>query len=174
MNEFARNKNRTYRLKWMFWTCLLVMGAVSCNDPCDPPDVEKINALYFRLETGEDGFSDEQLDNAIMIRFQSFGDSVIGDTMEFNGEFFEGSRDELLISRNYPWRGDETAPFYPNFDYRFTDPDSSFNVLISNIEIEGTYFDQEDCDYQNLKKTFEVDSQQVNMTGSQEFYPLSP
>lgn len=151
---------------------LLVLGT-ACTKDCDAPPVDDINALYLRLKTGGDnGFSEEELSSLYLVRyFDVPGDSLTfpADTLHF-ASFYEGSDNKIRISNDTPFRNDSL--FFVRYNYGFYfEADSNLSVMLTDIQLEGGYI--EDCDYENRRKTFRINDQEVNRSGSQDYYEIT-
>jgi len=151
-----------------FLFVLLVL--LSCEEKCDEPDIEKINSLYIELKQGgSDGFFEDELNSIYFVRYVPNSNPFVADTAYPNGFFPEGEG-KFLINDTYPFRN-ETPPYWVVFGYEIVDPTTEFSTRIQDIELEGMY--DGDCGYTNIKKTFTVDSQLVDMSGSQDYFLIT-
>jgi len=150
---------------------LFVLSALfSCEEKCDEPDIESINSIYIELKQGgSDGFSEEELDSIYFVRYVPNSNPLVADTAYPDG-FFTDGESKFRINDTYPFRN-ETPPYWVVFGYEIIEPMSGFSTRIQDIELEGMY--DGECGYTNVKKTFTVDSQLVDMSGSQEFYVVT-
>jgi len=149
---------------------IVLLALYSCDQKCDEPDIERINSIYIELKQGgSDGFSEEELDNIFFIRYVPNSNPLVADTAYPQGFYPEGNN-KFLINDSYPFRN-ETPPYWVVFGYEIIEPSSGFSTRIQDIDLEGMY--DGDCGYNNVKKTFTVDSVPVDMSGSQEFYVVT-
>lgn len=145
----------------------VLLGLYSCEEKCDEPDIERINSIYIELKQGgSDGFTEDELNNIYFVRYVPNSNPLVADTSYPNGFFPEGEG-RFLINDSYPFRNEE-PPYWVVFGYEIIEPNSGFSTRIQDIELDGMY--DGDCGYNNIKKTFTVDSVPVDMSGSQEFY----
>lgn len=164
---FARQM-RTYSTLFLYF--LLALISISCEQKCDEPDIERINSIYIQLKQGgSDGFSASELDSIYFVRYVPGSNPIIADTAYPDGYFPEGEG-KFLINDTYPFINEE-PPYWVVFGYEIVEPSSDFSTKIEGIDLKGMY--DGDCGYNNVKKTFLVDSQEVDMSGSQEFYLIT-
>jgi len=141
-----------------------------CTEKCEEPDISRINSVYIELkEGGEDGFTDAELDSIIIVRYIPFSAPLVADTLVTNGDFPEGDN-KFLINDEYPFVN-ATPPYYVVYGYEIIETSSLFSTRIEGIELEGVY--DGECDYMNVEKTFLVDSNEVDMSGSTDFYQIT-
>jgi len=151
---------------------LTVMAFItSCKTECDEPDVDGINALYlqFAIDGAAGSFSPSELDDVYMVRFQeapfdSFNFPV--DTLNLSALGLLEGGNRLRISRNIPDFGIEGPPYYTSFKYRFHSYSDDWEVRLQSINLEGSYTDDEECDYENFSKTFFLNSDSIDATAS--------
>lgn len=141
-----------------------------CTEPCQEPDIQQINALYFELDQGPQGFSSESLEQIFIVRYVPFSEPLIADTTYPNGNFPEGSG-RFFINDRFPFRNQE-SPYFTNFWYQIEDPLTGTVFTVSNIELNGLYTG--DCEYINLAKRFVLNGDTLDRGGSQDFVVLSP
>ncbi|MDA0973744.1 MAG: hypothetical protein O2867_08430 [Bacteroidetes bacterium] len=168
----------TYHTLRFFWILLLgsALFLTSCEDACDTPDVDAINAIYLQFDTSGDpgSFQMEELDSVYMVRFQiadfdSFNFPV--DTFNlFENEFYEDPY-KVRLSRDFPRGLIEGPPYYTDFMYLFQSYGQDFRVRLQSIELDGGYTD--DCTYVNREKSFVLNDDTLDQTGSTEFVLMS-
>lgn len=147
-----------------------ILAFTACEEKCEEPDIQAINALYFELKQGgEDGFTPEELDQIYFIRFVPFSEPLIADTLYTYGSYPEGEG-KFLINDTYPFRN-EQSPYYTVYGYMVKDLGSNYTDTIQNIELGGRY--DGDCGYDNILKKYTVNGDTVDMSGSQEPYLLT-
>lgn len=147
-----------------------ILAFTACEEKCEEPDIQAINALYFELKQGgEDGFTPEELDQIYFIRFVPFSEPLIADTLYTYGSYPEGEG-KFLINDTYPFRN-EQSPYYTVYGYMVKDLGSNYTDTIQNIELGGRY--DGDCGYDNILKRYTVNGDTVDMSGSQEPYLLT-
>lgn len=158
-------------------TAFLLLSAfvvlASCTKICDEPPVDDLNALYLKFNTeGEDSFTEEELESFYMVRyFDVPGDSLTfpDDTVFYHGHFYEGSAGQIRLSNHIPFRNDSI--FYVRYNYGlYFESDSTLSYIITDIDLEGTYVGE--CDYENVKKTFHINDQLVDMSASTDYYEI--
>ncbi len=143
---------------------------IGCTEKCEEPDISRINSIYIELKQGgEDGFTDSELDSIIIVRYVPFSAPLIADTLVTNGDF-PGGENKFFINDEYPYVN-ATPPYYVVFGYEIIETSSAFSTRIEGIELEGVY--DGECDYMNVKKTFLVDSNEVDMSGSTDYYQIT-
>lgn len=143
---------------------------VSCSPKCDEPDIKRINSLYFELkQDGGDGFTQNQLDSIYYVRYVPGSNPLIADTVYPSGYFPEGDA-KFLINDDFPFLN-EQPPYFVVFGYQVVDPTTEFTTSIQDIELQGAY--DGDCGYTNSMKFFTIDSQEVDMGGSNDFYLIT-
>lgn len=147
-----------------------VLFLSACSEECDEPDIQAINALYFELKQGgEDGFTQEALDQLYVVRFVPFSDPLVADTTYLNGNYPEGEG-RLFINDEFPFLNSQ-SPYFTVYGYMLIDPTTGYVGNIENIELKGEY--DGDCGYNNLEKKFTFNGEEVDMGGSQDYYPVS-
>lgn len=152
---------------------ILVFSALlsgACSKECNEPDIQKINALYFELKKGgEDGFTQEQLDSAFIVRFVPFSQPLIADTMYLYGKYTDGDG-RFFINDEFPFLNYQ-SPYFPTFGYMVVDPLTGFVGTIENIDLKGEY--DGDCHYENLDKNFTYNGEPYNYGGSEEYFLIT-
>jgi len=152
------------------FSVIVLLALASCEQKCDEPDIERINSVHIQLkEGGSDGFTEGELNDIFFIRYVPNSNPLVADTSYPNGFFPEGDG-RFLINDSYPFRNEE-PPYWVVYGYEIVEPNSGFRTRIQDIELEGMY--DGDCGYNNIKKTFTVDSIPVDMSGSQDFYVVT-
>ena len=144
----------------------------ACKKDCKNPDVDAINAIYLQFDTsGEPGsFTVNELDSLYMVRFeQAQYDSFIFpvDTLNFSSAGFYGPDYTVRLSRDYPSGLSEGPPYYTDYMYLFQSYGETFKVRLENIELDGSY--TEDCEYISRKKSFVLNDDTLDVTGSTAF-----
>lgn len=152
---------------------LVAMGAViclhGCIEPCEAPEVEAINALYFEFaRDGDSGFSEEQINNMYIARFFPAIDTIISDTFFLGGNYPLGSG-QFYINNHFPFEN-KSAPYFPFYRYEIFTADLTTIHVVDSIDLDGSYID--DCTYANKGKTFLLDGQFTDRSGSREFVKL--
>ncbi len=150
---------------------LFVIGlTVSCSKECDEPDIQAINALYFELVEGEDGFTPEAIDQIYIVRFVPFSEPFVADTLFLEGNYPSG-RGKFFINDVFPFVNSQ-SPYFTIYGYLIVDPTTGYVGNVENISLLGEY--DGDCGYNNLEKNFTFNGEEVDMGGSQAFFPVSP
>src|SRR5690606_1861369 len=158
-------KKRKYLLLTL---TVLTFGA--CSEKCEEPDIQAINAIYFELQNGgENGFSAEELDAVYFVRYIPFSEPLIADTLIPNGFFPEGEG-RFLINDTYPFNNSQ-SPYFTVYGNLVVEPTTGYVANIENIELKGEY--DGDCGYFNTKKRFTLNGDTIDVSGSQEFTPLT-
>jgi len=144
----------------------------SCKKPCTEPDVDALNALYLQFDTsGEPGsFTMNELDSLYMVRFQQADfDSFIFpvDTLNIYEVGFYQEGNKLRISRDFPRGLPSGPPYYTDYMYLFKGRGENYTVRLQNIELDGGY--TEDCIYIARMKSFVLNDDTLDVTGSTEF-----
>jgi len=152
--------------------CLVALSTAffGCSEDCDEPDIAAINALYFELDRGPDGFSEEALDEVFIVRIIPFSDPLVADTVFLQGNFPSG-RGRFFINDEFPFVNTQ-SPYFTIYNYLVVDPTTSFGANIETIELEGEY--DGDCGYNNIAKRFTYNGVEMDMGGSQEFFLITP
>lgn len=149
---------------------LAIFLFAACEEKCDDPDISAINALYFELKQGgENGFSPEELNQVYFVRFIPFSNPLIADTLYPNGSY-PGGVGKFFINNTYPFRNAQ-SPYFPVYGYMVIEPSSNYVDTIQNIDLGGRY--DGDCGYDNILKTYTINSDSVDMSGSQAYYLLT-
>lgn len=157
-------------MKIFYFILAVAIFAIGCTEKCEEPDISQINSLYIELKKGgEDGFTDTELDSIIIVRYVPNSAPLIADTLVTNGDF-PLDDNKFPINDEYPYVN-ATPPYWVVFGYEIIETTSLFSTRIEGIELDGEY--DGECDYTNLKKTFLVDSNEVDMTGSTDFYQIT-
>ncbi len=142
----------------------------SCTEKCEEPDIQSINALHFELQNGGDnGFTADELDAIYFVRYIPFSEPLIADTLYSNGIYPLGEG-RFLINDRFPFNNDQ-SPYYTVYGYLVVDPTTGYVANIENIELGGAY--DGDCGYTNTLKRFSLDGDTIDVSGSQEFIPLT-
>ncbi|NND94152.1 MAG: hypothetical protein HKN45_04755 [Flavobacteriales bacterium] len=155
---------------------ILVCGVFhSCEEECTPVDVDDLNAIYLRFSTdGSPGsFDPFELDSIYYIRFQeSFLDSFNFpvDTIELYQLGFYDEDYGLRLSRGFPQGLPSGPPYYSEYKYLFMSRGQSWQVRLQQIEINGGYLD--DCTYETRNKSFVLNDDTIDATGSTAFIPV--
>lgn len=148
----------------------LILGFASCGKKCDEPDIQAINALYFELKQGgDDGFTDEALDEVYIVRFVPFSEPLVADTAYPNGNFPSG-KGRFFINDEFPFINNQ-SPYFTVYGYLVVDPTTGYVGSIENIELVGEY--DGDCGYNNIEKFFTFNGEEVDMGGTQDFYLIA-
>lgn len=161
------------RMKNFLCLTVIVSAAVifsACSKKCDDPDVQAINALYFELDQGPGGFTDEALDEIFIVRFVPFSEPLLSDTAFLEGNYPSG-RGRFYINDEFPFVNRQ-SPYFTIYGYTIVDPTTSYGGVIENIELVGEY--DGDCDYNNISKRFTFNNDSIDMGGTQDFYLVTP
>jgi len=154
----------------------LVLGFMSlfiaCEKDCPEQDVDSLNAIYLQFKTdGDNAFTSGQLSTMFMVRFQT--DTL--DTLSFQADTFFYGQDgyyaddyKIRLSKFLPQWEEAGAPYYSAYNYSFQNASGDFNIIMRDIELEGSY-DDEDCIYTNTKKQFILNEQTIDVSGSTEY-----
>lgn len=149
---------------------ITTLGFNACSEKCDEPDIGAINGLYFELQQGgENGFTPEELNQIYFVRFIPFSEPLIADTFYAQGSYPLGLG-KFVINDSYPFRN-EQSPYYTVYGYQVVDPVTSFAANIENIKLGGQY--DGDCGYDNTLKTYTLNGDSVDMSGSMAYYPIT-
>gem|GEM_PF-2328076 len=159
-----------FRLKMKYLLVPIILMLISCSPECDEPNITDINSLKFQLDIdGENGFLSFELQYVYLVRFVPFSDPLVADTAYLNGVFPDGPG-MFSINDEFPFLN-PGAPYYPVYGYQVVDPSTGYVATIDNIELRGEY--DGDCGYQNLQKRFVINSDTVDMGGTDTFYLIS-
>lgn len=144
----------------------------SCEESCEPVDVDALNAIYLEFDTdgGAGSFTAEELDSVYFVRYQeSFLDSFNFpvDTIELHQLGFYQPGYRVRLSRDYPQGLASGPPYYSTFKYKFFNHGDDWQVRLQSIDIQGGYLD--DCDYDTRLKEFVLNDDTVDATGSTTF-----
>ncbi|MEM9052747.1 MAG: hypothetical protein AAGC47_11895 [Bacteroidota bacterium] len=143
---------------------------IGCSEECDDPDISAINALYFECDQGDDGFTQEGINELFVVRFVPFSEPLVADTVFLNGNFPSGPG-RFFINDEFPFINTQ-SPYFTIYGYQVVDPTTGYVGTIENIELEGEY--DGDCGYNNIAKKFTFNTEEVDMGGTQEFYLITP
>lgn len=151
-----------------------IAGWSACTEICDEPPVDDLNALYLELKTEGDGsFTEEERDGFYLVRYLIVpGDSLTypEDTVFYYGNFHDGSNNKIRLSNGTPFVNDSL--FYVRYNYgMFTDADSTFQKVITDIDLKGAYLGE--CEYENQVKTFRLNDQLVDRSGNTDYYEIT-
>ena len=155
---------------------IVVLGAFSlhsCTEICDAPDVDRINAIFLKLDTSEvDGFSQEELDSLYMVRYFRVEEADFDwphDTVYFFGNFYQNPS-TIRLSNDHPFTNDSL--FFPRYNYAILfKSDTLLEYRITNITLDSKYIG--DCAYENKVKTFDIDGVTVNKSGTTDTHSIT-
>ncbi len=154
----------------LFLFLIATLGFNACSEKCAEPDIQAINGLYFELQQdGENGFTTEELNQIYFVRFIPSSEPLIADTFYTQGNYPLGLG-KFVINDTYPFRNDQ-SPYYTIYGYQVVDPVTSFAANIENIDLGGQY--DGDCGYDNTLKTYTLNGDSVDMSGSMAYYPIT-
>ena len=146
------------------------MVAGGCSKECDEPDIAKINALYFEMQMGgEDGFTQEELDEIFIVRFVPYSQPLIADTMYVQGNFPNGPG-RFFINDEYPFLNFQ-SPYFTTYGYMIVQPSTGFVGNIENIKLKGEY--DGDCNYKNVDKKFTFNGEDHNTGGGENYFVIA-
>ncbi len=134
---------------------ILTAGIISCEKDCPDQDVDDLNAIYldFKLN-GNNAFTPDQLNDIFMVRFQTDTLDTLSfqaDTFLYYQEGFYADDFKIRISRTLPAFEQIGAPYYSAYNYSIQSTTEDFEILLTNIELVGSY-DDENCIYTNSQK----------------------
>lgn len=144
--------------------CIIAFLAIcACTEKCDEPDIDYINGLQFELlDHGDAGFSTGALDSIYFVRYIPFSEPLIADTA-FPEGFYSDGDNKFTINDNYPFFNDQ-SPYFTTFGYMVIDPTTGFVANIYDIHLSGMY--DGDCGYINTGKTFILNNDTIDVSGS--------
>ncbi|TVR77127.1 MAG: hypothetical protein EA412_12035 [Chitinophagaceae bacterium] len=160
-------RNSIYRL---FLLSLLTVISISCSkncrfEICDAPDVNFIDGIHFSLNLSDFSLSEE--------------DSVF--ILKFNVDNTDEYIDSVCLTDVLPefilgyWTPFATYENPSNYIYHILSPASEDLFFeIKDVKIQGKYPEYCCCCYENVIKTFSVNEQEFNYTGSHEALELLP
>jgi hypothetical protein len=155
---------------------LFAMVLSSCEEECDPPDVDALNGIYLEFDTdgGMDSFTAAELDSVYMVRFiEADFDSFLFpvDTFRFYQEgFYLDQPYRIRLSRQFPLGLPSGPPYYSSFKYLFKSFGQDFQVRLQSIELDGSYTD--DCNYETRLKRYVLNDDTLEVTGSTQFVKM--
>jgi len=151
----------------------------ACEKPCPEQDVDSLNALYldFKL-SGPNSFNESDLQDLFMVRFLTDTLDTLSfqaDTIPLNSpDDFYAEEYKIRISKNNPQFSTPGPPFYSAYNYSIQSTTiSDLEVLITGIDLIGSY-DEDDCIYTNTKKTFVLNGDSIDASGSTEYVLMGP
>lgn len=162
------------RVNIKFLSLLAVVWMAGCAEVCDEPPIDDLNALYLELKVdGDDGFSEDERASCFIVRyFDVVNDSLTfpDDTVFYNGNFHDGSDNRIRLSNGTPFENDSL--FYVRYNYGiFFESDSTLELLITDIDLRSRYVGE--CGYENVQKTFRLNGEWVDRSGSQAYYEIT-
>ncbi len=164
----------SFSISSLFALILLLIGT-SCEESCDPVDVDGLNSIYLQFDTSgeENSFNATELDSVYFIRYQeSFLDSFSFpvDTVNLYDIGFYQEGYKVRLSKDYPQGIASGPPYYSTFKYKFFNRNDDWQVRLQFIEIQGGYLD--DCNYEARLKQFVLNDDTLDRTGSTSFVPV--
>jgi hypothetical protein len=149
------------------WTALVALsialsGCDHCyNVACDEPNVEQINALRFEFD--RKSFTYEEVNSAHILRFQPGNLDQPLDTIFLKGKITPGDFSFILT----PITNDRSTGEV-TFVYGIYDNSHENAYIISDIVSRGIYPTDCCCCYRNTERTFLMNGEPVDRSGSME------
>jgi hypothetical protein len=144
----------------------LLGGCDACyNVACDEPDVATINGLHFTFD--KETFNLNEVDNATVLRFNPGNFEQPLDTIFLKDVLTDNER-SFSISINSTGQNGQVA-----FVYGIYDNSHEYAFIITDIVTKGFYPTDCCCCYRNTEKTFVLNGEAKDLSGTTEAVVLS-
>lgn len=145
----------------------VLSGCDHCyNVACNEPDVASINGLHFAFDPNS--FTYAEVSNATVLRFHPGNFEQPIDTLFLKDELSENG-----LSFHIPLTGADVSTGEVAFVYGIYDNSREYAFILSDIVSKGIYPTDCCCCYRNTLKTFVLNGEAVDRTGSTEAVVLS-